>query len=140
MKQSPELAEAWVARYLAIKQYGDKHPLAERYFDSYLEASRLCLDNPQEALNFIDEVIALSDDEFVGENLAAGPLEDLLAKHGEVMWPQIESRALIDPRMRWLLAGVWRNAIPDGVWNRMSEVADDRATYRFPVRVTRNDL
>ena len=51
--------------------------------------------------------------------LAAGPLEDLLAKRGEDFIDRIEELARKDPKFNWLLGGVWRNSMTDEIWQRV---------------------
>jgi hypothetical protein len=51
--------------------------------------------------------------------LAAGPLEDLLAKQGVDFIDRIEELARRDPKFNHLLGGVWRNTMTDEVWHRV---------------------
>ena len=51
--------------------------------------------------------------------LAAGPLEDLLAKQGPEFIERVEELARKDPRFNNLLGGVWRNTMTDEVWQRV---------------------
>lgn len=57
-----------------------------------------------------DKVIAL---------LAAGPVEDLLAKQGPEFIERVEELARRDPRFNYLLGGVWRNTMTADVWERV---------------------
>ena len=49
-------------------------------------------------------------------SLAAGPLEDLLAKRGPDFIDRVEDRARKDPKFNYVLGGVWRNSMTDEVW------------------------
>ena len=51
--------------------------------------------------------------------LAAGPLEDLLAKQGPDFIERVEELARKDPKFNYLLGGVWRNTMTDEVWQRV---------------------
>jgi hypothetical protein len=51
--------------------------------------------------------------------LAAGPLEDLLAKQGPGFIDRVEELARKDPDFNYLLGGVWRNAMTDDIWQRV---------------------
>lgn len=51
--------------------------------------------------------------------LAAGPLEDLLAKQGPEFIERVEELARRDPRFNYLLGGVWRNTMTDEIWQRV---------------------
>ena len=51
--------------------------------------------------------------------LAAGPLEDLLAKQGPEFIERVEELARKDPKFNHLLGGVWRNSMTVEVWERV---------------------
>jgi hypothetical protein len=57
-----------------------------------------------------DKIVAL---------LAAGPLEDLLAKQGPEFIERVEELARRDPKFNYLLGGVWRNTMTDEIWQRV---------------------
>lgn len=52
-------------------------------------------------------------------NLGAGPLEDLLAKHGEALIDEVEAEANRDRRFFWTLACVWQNSMSNELWARV---------------------
>lgn len=54
--------------------------------------------------------------------LAAGPLEDLLAKCGPEYIDRVEELARKDPRFNELLGGVWRSTITDEIWQRLKAI------------------
>jgi len=58
-------------------------------------------------------------------SLAAGPLEDLLAKQGPEFIERVEELARKDPKFNHLLGGVWRNAMTDEVWQRVQAARQD---------------
>jgi hypothetical protein len=60
----------------------------------------------------------------VQEVLSAGPVEDLLAKHGEKFIDRVEAEAQKDPKFAKLLGGVWKNDMTDEIWNRLQAVWD----------------
>ena len=60
-------------------------------------------------------------DKVIG-NLAAGPLEDLLAKRGADFIDRVEELARKDPKFNYLLGGVWRNSMTDDVWKRVENI------------------
>jgi hypothetical protein len=57
--------------------------------------------------------------------LAAGPLEDLLAHHGELWIDRVEAQAQADPKFNYLLGGVWQNQMTEDVWQRVQAVRRD---------------
>ncbi|MEM9086994.1 MAG: DUF6869 domain-containing protein [Pseudomonadota bacterium] len=56
-------------------------------------------------------------------NTAAGPLEDLLAKHGHVFIERVEAIARQDRRFFWALGCVWQNSMTDEIWSRVQRAA-----------------
>jgi hypothetical protein len=51
--------------------------------------------------------------------LAAGPVEDLLAWHGEQYIDRIEAEAHRNPAFAHILDGTWRHDIPQAIWQRV---------------------
>jgi hypothetical protein len=66
------------------------------------------------------------------QNLSAGPIEDLLSKHGSEMIGFVEAEARRDPSFAKLLGGVWRYQIIDEVWARLQAVWDRRGWDGIP--------
>jgi hypothetical protein len=60
------------------------------------------------------------------EKLAAGPLEDLLSKHGAAFIERVELRAKSSAKFAWLLGGVWQHTMPESIWFRVQAVWDRR--------------
>lgn len=54
-------------------------------------------------------------------NLAAGPLEDLLVKHGAKIIERVEQHSAINSKFKETLSGIWKNAIPDDIWCRIEK-------------------
>jgi uncharacterized protein DUF6869 len=63
-------------------------------------------------------LVARADAEALG-SVAAGPLEDFLARHGDGVIALVEKQARDDPKFRVALRGVWRSGMPDDVWARV---------------------
>lgn len=86
----------------------------------------LLSDAPELGWPVLCEVVQRAPEEALGY-LGAGPLEDLLARHGERSIAAIEREARRNPRLRIALAGVWRNTIAEPVWLRVQALIDDEA-------------
>jgi ABC-type nitrate/sulfonate/bicarbonate transport system substrate-binding protein len=84
----------------------------------------LALEHPEELWDFILEVLKRDPPDEVIEVLAAGPLEDYIAKLGDSVIERVEQQAASDPKFRSLLGGVWRNNISDDVWRRVQACSD----------------
>jgi hypothetical protein len=68
----------------------------------------------------------------IEEVLSAGPLEDLLAKHGPAYIDRIKSMARSNSEFARLLGGVWQNRMPQDIWERVHKVWDRRGWDGIP--------
>jgi hypothetical protein len=84
----------------------------------------LALENPEELWDIILEILKRDPPTEVIEVLAAGPLEDYIAKLGEKVIDRVEAQAAADPKFKNLLGGVWRNSMSDDVWRRVQACWD----------------
>ena len=82
----------------------------------------LSMSSPLECWKFILEVILQTDDEWVLTNLAAGPLENLLAMNGDEAIILIEKEIPHNAKLKSLLQGVWKNLISDSVWDHLQSL------------------
>jgi hypothetical protein len=111
------LAEAWL-RYDAGKP-NEKNP--EAWADDRL-MDLVCRD-PEAAWQVIDLMWRQASDDQTLANIAAGPVEDLLADHGEAFIDRIYLLARREPVFRKLLGAVWRNSIHEPVWQKLKSIA-----------------
>lgn len=79
-------------------------------------------DDPELAWELILRIHRAEHNENVTIMLAAGALEDLLAAHGENFIERVETEARKDQKFNFLLGGVWRNSMIEGVWERVQNV------------------
>lgn len=82
----------------------------------------MSITSPDECWQIILMVIEQTDDDWVLTNLAAGPLENLLAMHSDQAIEWIEGEVKKNSRLRDILDGVWKNLIPDDVWSRLTKL------------------
>ena len=68
----------------------------------------------------------------VQQVLSAGPIENLLAIHGESFIERVEVEARQDPAFAKVLGGVWNNRINDTIWTRMQAVWDRKGWDGIP--------
>jgi hypothetical protein len=54
--------------------------------------------------------------------LAAGPVEDLLAKFGDKFIDRVEQLARSEPKFNYVLGGVWKSSMSEGVWERVQRI------------------
>jgi hypothetical protein len=116
------LVEAWIQLYENTEKFGGESKQAKSLFWAFEELDNICDEYPQKCLIIINSIINSTQNKFALANLAAGPLEDLLARHGEAIVAEIEVLAKVDSRFRDLLQCVWRNVIDDETWRRVQKV------------------
>ena len=92
------------------------------WFESDPTLFEACTDNPEEVWAAILEILKRELTEVQMAELAAGPLETILAYHGPVFIDRVEVEARRSERFNRLLGGVWRNSIKKGVWHRIEAV------------------
>lgn len=117
-----ELADGWVAYWRAPEDSAEQRAL----FWATDAERELVRNRPQEAWKLILAVLAKDDSSEIQEVLSAGPLEDLLADHGESIIATVEAEARANPSFAVLLGGVWQNAMSAEVWARVQAVWDRR--------------
>ncbi len=113
------LAATWIALQYA-KNNSQEH---EAKFWSFEEMARLQASDPERCWSIILKIFAQDQSDYLLANLAAGPLEDLLAQHGERFIERIETLARQEPRFRFATQMVWRNSISAPVWARLRKAA-----------------
>ncbi|WP_425502841.1 DUF6869 domain-containing protein [Pinirhizobacter soli] len=92
----------------------------------------MCNSSPDEAWEFIVAAWCADQSPVIAENLSAGPLEDLLAKHGDRVIDRVETEARKNPSLSSLLGGVWRSEIAETVWARVLAIRDRRGWDGIP--------
>ena len=114
-----KVAEAWIKLNLAERNSQEYEDL----FWAYNQLSSFCDDEPEKCFETIRIIRSLNDSDVILSNLAAGPLEDMLVKHGELFIDRIEALAKNDPVYKKLLGAVWQNTISDNIWKRIQAIA-----------------
>ena len=116
------LAQAWKSYTQGSDRYGVESPEAELIWWAFEEMEQLIDHNPQDAFEVILEILRITDEEKVLFNLAAGPLESILVKHGKEVIDSIAELAKNNPKFRDLLQGVWGNSIDEMVWKQIERL------------------
>jgi hypothetical protein len=80
-------------------------------------------DDPERAWPIICEIIRRISADDIFAYVAAGPLEDLLARHPHAFIDRVESLARSEPHFRRAVSGVWGwSSIPADVRRRLDDV------------------
>ena len=115
-----EVAQAWIEMW----SYEVNDPERDK-FDWVVDFEyEVTHEKPELGLRLILEVLEKDKSNHILEVLSAGPLEDLLAYHGEKIIEVIENEARRNKQFAKLLGGVWQNAMPNHVWERVQKVWD----------------
>ena len=115
-----EVAEAWIEMW----SYEVNDPERNKFnwvYDFEYEATH---EQPETGLKLILLILEKNHSSHILEVLSAGPLEDLLAYHGEQIIESIETEAKKNKLFAGLLGGVWQNTMPDHIWERVKKVWD----------------
>ncbi len=75
----------------------------------------------QSQWKFITTAFELAADENLGA-IAAGPLEHVMWKHGDLYIDQIESMSQRDPRFAAMVDGCWQHKMSDENWRRIQAI------------------
>ena len=118
--QLKEIATAWVEMWLL--EIND--PMRSKYdwVDDF--EYKAVYESPNLAIDLILEILKLGLSEKTKEVLAAGPLEQVLANHGDAIIERVELLARRDPQFSSLLGGVWQNNMSDEVWMRVKNASN----------------
>lgn len=123
MKAERKRIEGWADAYINAQLdpgllRGD-HPLWWAVEDLMLPQEP---EHAEDCWRVILRVLAQEPPEKVLGILAAGPLEDLIERHGALFIDRIEEEAKIDPAFRELLRGVWESGQHE-IWARVQRAA-----------------
>lgn len=116
------LAESWIA-FQKAPENSEEYDNLFWVFDREYE---LMNQEPEEIWRLILKILSINNSNEIQETLSAGPLEDLLAKHGAAMIDRVEREAKSNPLFAKLLGGVWQNSMTDEVWARVQAVWNRR--------------
>jgi hypothetical protein len=108
-----------IATWIALQNPGEKITEKTEGFWAWEMFHEIVRGDPELGWSLISEIAAASCDDYVLANLAAGPLEDLLADHGAEFIERVEQDARRDPKFRKTHAGVWQNKMPKKIWERV---------------------
>lgn len=115
----PDIAKSWVLLHHS-RQGSIQHT---QNFWAYEALSDLCDVSPEKCLEVIFEILRIDEGDEILANVAAGPLEDLLVKHGTVVIKQVLQTAKTSAVWRKMLGAVWKNDMDDAVWKQIRTVA-----------------
>jgi hypothetical protein len=116
-----ELTETWIRYWNA-----PENSLERENFDLAMKFHDIEYHQPEILWAMILTIHKRDQSVHIDQVLSAGPLENLLALHGENFIDRVESEARTDPSFARLLGGVWKNRMTETVWQRVQAVYDRR--------------
>lgn len=93
-----EIDQRIVRDWIALQRTPDGTAEYERLFEVFGLVEDMTHEQPEEGWAFVMAVLATDDTSPIPENLAAGPLEDLLVYHGPFIIERVEHEARRNPR------------------------------------------
>lgn len=113
-----DIVDAWIAL-----QYAERGSVSyDQNFWAHMSLDEVIDGNRERCWKIIGEIKSRDGSDFILSNLAAGPVEDLLSRYGEDVIERVENDAKRDGRLKFLLGLVWKNNIPDDVWERIQRI------------------
>jgi hypothetical protein len=94
-------------------------PYLEGDDDAFEAVSAMSAYDPDQCWRFLQIARRADLSETQLAFLSAGPFEDILKRHGGEIIARVEDAAHADPKMRMLVATVWRAGMSDELWDRI---------------------
>jgi hypothetical protein len=99
------------------------HPTVSELEEEWFQGGELMMDAVRDVPETVwPAILKILEHELTPDqiaDLAAGPMEDLLAQHGARFIERVEAEAKRNPRFNYLLGGVWRSRMSEEIWGRV---------------------
>jgi hypothetical protein len=113
LPMTDKLIEDWVRYHIE----GPGAPVSR--FAASEKVDELVHTDPEVGWSIVLRLVEEAPDDLVLSSVAAGPLEDLLRKHGNAVLDRVEEEARRDPKFRRCLTGVW--GLPRAIHERLAK-------------------
>ncbi len=121
-----DISRSWIAHYARMGRPSSAAQINAHEDDPDWWAvdalMNLDSEDPVRALDIIFLIAEGSDDDWVLENLGAGPLENLIDDDLTLLDP-IALEAASNPSLKKALQSVWRRDISEDAWTRLQRIA-----------------
>jgi hypothetical protein len=121
-----KLVAAWIEHSTREVVRDEQNVFRERkgqdHFWAFEQLDDICRTQPELCWELMLQILHTPHHESVDAALAAGPLEDLIARHGAGFIAKVEQQAGTDAKFKHLLGGVWQNSTPKDLWARVEAV------------------
>jgi hypothetical protein len=115
-EEKSKLINAWISYHkndTSISETNDQF-WAWEMLDNFVS------EQPELAWEVILGILTEDQSDVVMTNLAAGPLENLMARHGRCFIDRIDQQARKNSKFRFLLNGVWNSNIDPSILEKLS--------------------
>jgi len=122
--QIDNLARTWMANIAELIRQKTGNPNVIPNIPMH-DLDVMVYEDPENAWLVIDSARRMTQDDRMLANIAAGPLENLLSKHGEQFIDRVEALAKADEHFAYLMTGVWeRNKMSESLVARIKAIAN----------------
>ena len=80
---------------------------------------------PKIMFSLIIKILEHDNSDFISGQIAAGPMEDLLFEHEDVIMPLIEKEAKRNLTFKKMLRGIWQNDMSQQSYQRIRDAGGD---------------
>ena len=134
MKQPPFPTKSdVVAGWIDLQTAPEGSAEYEESFWSSMLLDDLVENFPEEAFDVVLEIMKLDRSIPIVGAIAAGPIEDLLVRHGSLIITKVEQHAKASHKFASMLGGVWKRDMDDSIWMRLTTVWDRRGWDGNPI-------
>jgi hypothetical protein len=117
------IAMQWIQHIRDINNGIEPGSDKDIYFSATCVLDEYCRNNPDIAWQLIFEIFEKSEnDELILESLGSGPLEDLLAYHGDAVIGKLIELSKKENNFKNVISYVWRNRIKEHIWMELKNV------------------
>ncbi|MFZ5721622.1 MAG: DUF6869 domain-containing protein [Pseudomonadota bacterium] len=87
--------------------------------EAFEAVSAMSAYDPQQCWRFLEIARRADLSDLQLALLSAGPFEEMMKRHGGDFIARVEEAAYADPKMRVLIAGLWRAGMSGELWDRI---------------------
>jgi len=102
-----ELADMWIEYH---------HTDDDDLFQAVTKLERMIESDEERAWRVILTILKKDNSAAIMANLAAGPMEDILVQHGDVLMERVQAKFEKDPDFKKVITDVWQSGMPEDVW------------------------
>lgn len=119
MMAGEQLNEVLAQTWISLQYAHARNEKTDGLISAHELLDRICEQDPERCLAVVLQILELDGSEFIAANVGAGPIEDLLVRHGPTMIDRLEQLAATNHSFSVALSGVWRSTIDSEVWQRI---------------------